>query len=80
MQHIILREGEVVTGVICVEREISSCIILLFDPNELNQLFTIAKAQKVDGVKVIVPTDLVDDLKSRDWTLLENLRIMERKK
>jgi len=80
MQHIVLREGEVVTGVICVEREIGSCIILLFDPDELNQLFSIAKAQKVDGVKVIVPVDLVEDLKSRDWTLLENMRVMERKK
>jgi len=67
MNHIILREGQTVTGVMCVEREIGSCIILQTSLDEIDKLLSIANAQGVPVVQVVMPKELVQILELKGW-------------
>lgn len=79
MTHTILRDGDIVAGVLCIERAIGTCIILMSDPDEADKLVAIAKAQKVEEVKMLVPEQWVLEMESRDWTLRDDLKVMVKK-
>ena len=75
--HIVLRDPkDNATGIICVDREAGTSIVLLADIDELDQLVAIAKAQTVPEIQMAVPAELVPDLQARGWSLQTNLRMM----
>lgn len=77
MSHIVLRDGDRVSGVVCVDREIGTSIILSCDIDELGQLVALARAHKVPELRIMVSKDDVEELVARGWTLKKDLRVME---
>jgi hypothetical protein len=66
--HIIIKDpvsGEEST--MCVERKSQTCFILASEIENLNALVGIARAQKVNEVRLVVPSAAVEELLSLGW-------------
>lgn len=69
--HVKLREGGNITGVLCVDREIGSCIILQASIDEVDKLLGIAQARGVPHTMIVVPAGVVDELKRKGWKVTD---------
>ena len=76
--HIILRNQVTsqVEGILCVERETKTCIILQADIDRLEDLVTIARGQKIPAVWLIVPVAVSDQLAAQGWKPLEGFVVL----
>lgn len=80
--HVILRgqtSGEV-EGIICIERESGSAIILEGDIERLDELVSIAFAMKVPAVRLVVPIAAVEQLEAFGWKRTPSLIVLSRTK
>jgi len=75
MDHIKLKDGDLTTGVLCIDRELQICSILQTSLDEIDKLVTIAKAQGVPQVQIVMPEELVDTLLDKGWKLT-NLKVL----
>lgn len=76
--HITIKDpstGEIV-GILCVERPINSCIILSCDVDHLSEIISIARAMKVDSIRMTVPESIVSELKESGWRIAEKLVVL----
>lgn len=64
------------TGALCIDRTLGTCTILFVDPNEIEKLLAIAKAQKVDKVRMMVPAEYVEELQARGWKYNPEIAVM----
>lgn len=65
--HIILKDGGNITGVMCIEREIESCVILQTSIDEVDKLLVIANSLGVTVTQIIIPPELVEVLELKGW-------------
>jgi hypothetical protein len=65
-----------VEGVLCVNRETHTCIILQADVDRLEDLVAIARAMKVPNVQLIVPKAAVKELEAYGWAPIPDLVVV----
>lgn len=80
--HIILKNQatQQVEGIICIERESGSAIILEGDIERLDELVAIAFAMKVPAVRLVVPIAAVEQLEVFGWIRTPGLVVLSRNK
>lgn len=72
MTHTVLKDGKVVSGVMCIERSIQSCIILQASLDEVDKLLAIAQSQNVPLVHIVMPKgEDAAELERKGWTLTD---------
>ena len=76
--HVILKNQTTkeVEGILCVERESGTAIILEGDIERLSELVAIALAMKVPIVKLMVPEAAVAELEEFGWKRSPNLVVL----
>jgi hypothetical protein len=67
--HVILKNQvtKETEGIICIERESGTAVILEGDIERLDDMVKIALAMKVPGVQLVVPEAAVEQLESLGW-------------
>ena len=80
--HIILKNQvtKETEGILCIERESQSAIILEGDIERLDELVTIALAMKVPAVRLVVPEAAVEQLEALGWKRTPNLVVLSKGK
>ena len=80
--HIILQNqtsGET-EGILCIERESQSAIILEGDIERLDELVRIAFAMKVPAVRLVVPQAAVEQLEAFGWVRTPSFIVLSKDK
>jgi hypothetical protein len=78
--HVILR-GQVtkdIEGVLCIERDSHTAIILHADIDRLDDLVAIARGLKVPKVLLMIPPNAVEQLEAYGWKVLSDLVVMSK--
>jgi len=80
--HVILKNQitKDVEGILCIERESQSAIILEGDIERLDELVSIALALKVPVVRLVVPEAAVEQLEAFGWKRSPNLVVLSKVK
>lgn len=80
--HVILKNQVTkdVEGILCIERESQSAIILEGDIERLDELVSIALALKVPVVRLVVPEAAVEQLEAFGWKRTPNLVVLSKAK
>lgn len=67
------------SGALCIDRKVGTCIVLLSGLMEVDKLVAIARSQGISEVVMIVPDHHVADMRSRGWLLEEEKKVMVRR-
>lgn len=80
--HVILKNQltKDVEGILCIERESQSAIILEGDIERLDELVAIAFAMKVPAVRLVVPAAAVEQLEAFGWKRTPGLVVLSKAK
>lgn len=80
--HIILKNQvtKETEGIVCIERESQSAIILEGDIDRLEELVAITFAMKVPAVRLVVPTAAVEQLEALGWKRSPGLVVLSKVK
>lgn len=80
--HVILKNQvtKETEGILCIERESQSAIILEGDIERLDELVTIAFAMKVPAVRLVVPEAAVEQLEAFGWKRTPNFIVLSKDK
>jgi hypothetical protein len=65
-----------IEGILCIERESHTGIILKADIDRLSELVSIARGLKVPSVQLIVPKTITEQLEAYGWKLVTELVVM----
>jgi hypothetical protein len=78
--HIILKNQvtKEVEGILCVEREAHTAIVLHSDIDRLDDLVAIARGMKVPNVRLIVPKAAVEQLEAYGWKPVADLVVLSK--
>ena len=78
--HIILKNQitQQIEGIICIERESQSAIILEGDIERLHEMVTIAFGMRVPVVRLVVPTAAVLELESLGWERTPDMVVLSK--
>jgi hypothetical protein len=80
MHITITNEGDEVVGVLCVNRETQTCIVLQGDVEYLEDLVQIGAAMKAPQVLLFAPKESVDELLPFGWTPSDSLVVLVRER
>lgn len=80
--HVILQNQvtKEIEGILCVERNSGSAIILEGDIERLDELARIAFAMKVPSVRLIVPKAAIEQLEALGWKRAANFVVLSKDK